>query len=97
MFELFLGGLVQTIVLVFNIRNIVQKRYVWSFVTAFFMAIVWALVVQEIARNLNSFEHVIAYAVGASIGTVVGIYGSVTTVQFFQHRKEVVYESKKDR
>mgnify|MGYP001608772275 FL=1 len=96
MLELFLGGLIQTIVLAFNVRNIVQKNYVWSFVTAFLMAVVWAFIVREIARNLDNTEHIIAYATGASIGTVAGIYGSVAIPQFFQRRKGEYHEPGKE-
>ncbi len=97
MFELFLGGLIQTIVLAFNVRNIVQKNYVWSFMTAFLMAVVWAFIVREIARNLDNTEHIIAYAAGASIGTVAGIYGSVTISRFFQQRKGGCHEPRQEK
>lgn len=87
MLELFFGGLLQAVVLAFNIRNISQRNVLWSMLTSFLLSLVWAYVIREIARDLDSAAHIFAYATGVSFGTAIGGYVNLSIPRAFQRAK----------
>lgn len=80
--SLFLGGLVQAIMVALNFRNIADKKVLPSMCTAIVLSFVWGYVVREIVRDLEGFWHIASYALGVSAGTGLGVYASKR--KFFQ-------------
>lgn len=69
----------------------------------FFEVLIWAFVVAELLKNLNSWVNYVAYAGGFAVGTYVGMYieskvkiGTIIVRIITQNKKEEIVEGLKE-
>lgn len=75
--ELFLRGLGVPTLVTFNVRAVHAEPWWWAallvLVTGFLISFVWAGTVQGIAAAMKSRGAKVAYALGASVGSLLGM------------------------
>ena len=105
--KIFLIGVLEDFLLSFNTKAIQRNNLVFSFVIAFFSAIIWYYVIIMVVENINKFWLVITYACGGGIGDMITISFDkylqsvknwpMKILSIFSHKKKKKKDFKKKR
>lgn len=72
---LFLSGMVQVLLVAINTYQLAHKKWIGCFVIGFLISFVWTFNVKRIA--FGKFWERIIYALGAAVGTILGLLLSI--------------------
>ena len=74
LFSLFLSGFVQVFFIAVNTYFLAKEMYLGVVVSSFMISLIWSFNVKKIA--FGSTAHRITYALGATFGSVFGLWSS---------------------